>query len=92
MNCHTPRTCVSDKHSGVYWALKRIGTSLMATLAQIYEEHAEECLRTAARMDDPKRRDLMLKLANQWREDAKALRRGEAPSGAAPAPARRNKR
>jgi hypothetical protein len=61
-------------------------------LAQIYEEHAEECLRTAARMDDPKRRDLMLKLANQWREDAKALRRGEAPRGAAPAPARRNKR
>ena len=64
----------------------------MATLAQIYEEHAEECLRTAARMDDPERRDLMLKLASAWRKDAEALKRGEAPSGAAPAPARRNKR
>jgi hypothetical protein len=63
----------------------------MPTLAQIYEEQAEECIRSAARMDDPKRRDLMLKLANQWREDAQALRRGEAPSDA-PAPARRNKR
>ena len=50
---------------------KRIGTSLMATLALIYEEHAEECLRTAARMDDPERRDLMLKLASAWRKDAK---------------------
>jgi hypothetical protein len=45
----------------------------MATLAQIYEEHAEDCLRVAARMDDPKRRDLLLKLAMQWRKDAEAL-------------------
>ena len=65
----------------------------MPTLAQIYEQHAEECIRTAAKMDDPKRRDLLLKLASQWREDAQALRRGalSAPSGA-PAPLRRNKR
>ena len=39
----------------------------MPTLAQIYEEHAEECIRTAAKTDDPKRRDLLLKLASQWR-------------------------
>jgi hypothetical protein len=65
----------------------------MPTLAQIYEEHAEECIRSAAKTDDPKRRDLLLKLASQWREDAKALRVAEsAPSGGSPAPLWRNKR
>ena len=49
----------------------------MRTLAQIYEEHAEECLRAAARADDPKRRELLLKLASAWREDAERLKRGE---------------
>jgi hypothetical protein len=52
----------------------------MATLAQIYEEHAEDCLRVAARMDDPKRRDLLLRLAMQWRKDAEALRQSTPPS------------
>ena len=49
----------------------------MPTLAQIYEEHAKECFRSAARADDPKRRDMLLKLANAWQEDAEALKRGE---------------
>ena len=67
----------------------------MPTLAQVYENHAEECLRSAAKSDDPKQRALMLKLASAWREDAEALRRVAegAPSDApAPAPLRRNKR
>ena len=68
----------------------------MPTLAQVYENQAEECLRSAAKADDPKQRALMLKLANAWREDAEALRRRVAegaPSDApAPAPMRRNKR
>ena len=80
----------------------------MPTLAQLYEDHAEECLHSAAKADDPKRRDMLLKLASAWREDAEALKRGEdlhklasarrkakAFGGApsdAPAPARRNKR
>jgi hypothetical protein len=65
----------------------------MPTLAQIYEEHAEECIRSAERTDDPKRRDLLLKLASQWRVDAKALRRvAEGAPSDAPAPAPRNKR
>jgi hypothetical protein len=46
----------------------------MATLAQIYEEHAKDCLRRAAITDDPKRRDLLLKRAMQWRRDAEAIR------------------
>ena len=49
----------------------------MPTLADIYENHAEECIRAAAKADDPKRRDLLLKLASAWREDAEALKRGE---------------
>jgi len=65
----------------------------MPTLAQVYEQHSEECIRSAAKTDDPKQRALMLKLASEWQEDAKALlRAGEsAPSGAS-APVRRNKR
>jgi hypothetical protein len=46
----------------------------MTTLTQLYEEHAKDCLRSAASTDDPKRRDLLLKLAMQWRKDAEALR------------------
>ena len=49
----------------------------MPTLADIYEIQAEECLRAAAKADDPQRRALMLKLADAWRKDAEALKRGE---------------
>jgi hypothetical protein len=51
----------------------------MLTLSQIYEDHAKECFRSAAREDDLEHRNLMLKLATAWREDAEALtRRGTA--------------
>ena len=49
----------------------------MPTLADVYEKQAEECLRAAAKTEDPKRRNLMLKLANAWRKDAEALKRGQ---------------
>ena len=49
----------------------------MPTLAEVYENHAEECLRAAAKAGDPKQRALMLKLASAWREDAEALKRGQ---------------
>ena len=48
----------------------------MPTLAQVYEQHSEECIRSAAKTDDPKQRALMLKLAGEWREDANVLRPG----------------
>jgi hypothetical protein len=56
----------------------------MPTLAQVYEQHSEECVRAAAKTDDPKQRALLLKLASEWREDAKALLRvaESAPSDA----------
>jgi hypothetical protein len=46
----------------------------MPTLAQIYEDHAEDCIRAAARADDPKPREALLHLAIKWRDDAQALR------------------
>jgi hypothetical protein len=49
----------------------------MPTLADIYEIQAEECLRAAAKADDPQHRDMLLRLASAWRADAEALRRGE---------------
>jgi hypothetical protein len=49
----------------------------MPTLAQVYENHAEECLCAAAKADDPKQRALLLKLGSAWREDAEALKRGQ---------------
>jgi hypothetical protein len=49
----------------------------MPTLVQLYEDYAEECIRSAAKTDDPKQRDMLLKLAGAWREDAERLRRGE---------------
>ena len=49
----------------------------MPTLSEVYEYQAEECLRSAAKADDPKERALMLKLASAWREDAEALKRGQ---------------
>jgi hypothetical protein len=53
------------------------GGRALPTLAQIYEEHANECLRSAVRADDPKQRDMLLRLASAWREDAEALKRGQ---------------
>jgi hypothetical protein len=64
--------------------------AVMPTLAQIYEEHAEECIRSASKTDDPKYRDMLLKLASAWREDAEELRPGAGGAlSDAPAPARR---
>ena len=61
----------------------------MPTLVQLYEYHAEDCIGSAGKTDDPKQRDLLLKLASAWREDAERLRRGEE---CAPAPLNKNKR
>jgi hypothetical protein len=43
-------------------------------LASLYEQHAEECARSAETTDNPARRALLLKLADQWRRDAQRLR------------------
>ena len=39
----------------------------MPTLAQVYEDHAADCTRTAEQTDDPVFRNMLLTLALQWR-------------------------
>jgi hypothetical protein len=46
----------------------------MVPLASLYEQHAEECARSAETTDNPARRALLLKLTDQWRRDALRLR------------------
>ena len=41
----------------------------MPTLAQLYENHAEECLRSAAKADDPKQRSLAAQLVDRHLTD-----------------------
>jgi hypothetical protein len=43
-------------------------------LARLYEQHADECVRSAGTAEDPKRRALLLKIADDWRRDAQRLR------------------
>jgi hypothetical protein len=50
---------------------------VVTTLAQLYDLHAEECMRSAEQTDDPKRHELLIKLAMQWRQEAQALRQSQ---------------
>jgi hypothetical protein len=55
--------------------LFRDGMGLPAmTLARLYDQHAEECARSAEQTEDDKRRALLLKLAAEWRREADKLR------------------
>jgi hypothetical protein len=53
-------------------------------LAQLYDRHADECARSAEHSDNPARRALLLKCADQWRHEAQQLRATE--DGAVSAP------
>jgi hypothetical protein len=44
------------------------------SLARLYDQHAEDCARSAEHTEDAKRRALLLKLAAEWRRDANRLR------------------
>jgi hypothetical protein len=63
--------------SGFIRAVERAVT----TLAQLYDLHAEECVRSADQTDDPKRREMLIKLAMQWRQEAQTLRQSPQPNG-----------
>jgi hypothetical protein len=62
--------------SGFIRAVERAVT----TLPQLYDLHAEECVRSADQTDDPKRREMLIKLAMQWRQEAQALRQSSQPN------------
>ena len=40
----------------------------LAALKELYEYHAENCIRAAELTDDPRRREEYLKLAREWTE------------------------
>jgi hypothetical protein len=48
--------------------------------ARLYERHAEECARAAEQTDNPKHREMLIKLAMQWRQEAQALRQSLQPN------------
>ena len=48
---------------------RRIDEGPMAPRAELYEYHARECDLAASRTDNPKRREMFLKLAREWRLD-----------------------
>ena len=41
----------------------------MKSRAVLYQYHASECVRDAAQTDDPKRREMLLKLEREWMLD-----------------------
>ena len=53
----------------------------MPTLARLYDLHAEECARAAEQTDNPKRHEMLIKLAMQWRQEAQTLRQSPQPNG-----------
>ena len=50
----------------------------MFTVADIYEQYAEECAADAERADQPVERSILLRMAQQWTRDTAALRAADA--------------
>ena len=48
-------------------------TTMIMPLRKLYQHHADDCLRVAELADDPRRRELYLKLASEWIEAAETL-------------------
>ena len=46
---------------------------MITALKKLYEEHARNCFHEAASVGDPHRREVLLKLAREWTEDAERL-------------------
>jgi hypothetical protein len=66
-----PPSSRSDANAARSW--QKAGRA-RPTLADIYQDHAEDCILAAAKTDDPNQRNVLLHLAIEWREDAGALR------------------
>jgi len=46
----------------------------MPQLTRLYDYHAEECIRTAEKLENPNHRAMLLKVAAEWRQAAQARR------------------
>jgi hypothetical protein len=51
----------------------------MAPRAELYKQHAKACVQTADRIDNPNDREMLLKIARQWMQEAQ-LGSGRKPS------------
>ena len=51
-------------------------------LARLYERHAEDCLCSAEKIDNPGHRAMLLKAAAEWRVAAEIQRQSKLPSQA----------
>jgi hypothetical protein len=49
-------------------------------LARLYDLHAEDCVRTAEKIDNPSHHAMLLKAAAEWRQAAQAQRQLQHPS------------
>jgi hypothetical protein len=49
------------------------GNPPMPSLAELYEQHARECIQSAGRTDNPKYREMLLKMEREWRQAAALL-------------------
>ena len=47
--------------------------------AQLYDRYAEDCVRSAEKIEDPGHRTMLLKAAAEWKEAAKKLRQVQQP-------------
>jgi len=52
----------------------------MPDLARLYDLHAEDCVRTAEKIDNPGHRAMLLKAAAEWRVAAEIQRQSKRPS------------
>jgi hypothetical protein len=44
----------------------------MASRTELYEQHAKACDLAAGRTDNPKHREMLLKMARQWTQEAQS--------------------
>jgi hypothetical protein len=49
------------------------GKRPMPLLAELYEHHARECIQAAGRTDNPKYREMLLKMEREWTQAAATL-------------------
>jgi hypothetical protein len=69
-----PVTAALDK-----WVKLSFQGHAVPDLARLYDLHAEDCIRTAGKIDNPAHRAMLLKAAAEWSKGAQQLRQLQHP-------------
>jgi hypothetical protein len=80
-----PVTAALDK-----WVKLFFQRHAVSDLARLYDLHAEDCTRTAEKIDNPGHRAMLLKAATEWSKAAQQLRQLQHPSPHNNPPAQRH--